>query len=132
MAELMALATIVLVGIILILSLHKFNELNAEVSIFKWVSLKIASKGGRIDSDSELSDTDIGALIQRYNEDFSRAVVTRDLRYMGATTTPNGLIQAQQNISNVITSNQAYGCTSVYLVGYKLVVSRLTPVNKSL
>ena len=121
MTEWLILVFIVLAGVIVILLLWRFSEVDAEVSIPILGRLKIAGSGSRRVKDEEFPEAAVKALIEKHNEDFCRALVTQDIRYLSATMTPDGLPQAKQNIESVISSMQTHGWTSCRLVAYSLV-----------
>lgn len=95
--------TIVVGGVVLVLALRKYSELDAEIQILDWFKLKLFGK--RPNGDDSLED-ELQQLLWQHNEDFVRAVKSNDPRYLATTTSAQGFVQAQQNVNDYIQSTR--------------------------
>lgn len=103
---------IVLTFAVLLVAILVSPDLRAQVRIFNWIEL-IIHKAGLDDAQAAV---EINQLLCEHNENFTRAVMSGDGRYLLATTTAEEAVRAQQHALLVKQSMAQQGWRSLQLL----------------
>lgn len=115
---------------------EKAKDVNAEKPKPKSLNLsanktnQAPDKSSHIASKKRIAEKDVVSLIKRFNDDFCKVLDSRDLRYLKASTTEEGMVKEKKSMENMLDFMEEKKMTSTHPVEINLVTWQEGPNNK--